>query len=157
MELLEKNPTAAFNGNGGPLRLLDLPLDILKMILKEIPHTNDLTSLALTNSTLHSVVTPLIYGKFDIVWPDELSRTEPRMGVDALTYGLATLVMREDIFKNVVSDKINPDRKQCYPYSCKECGMINYATEPTTQSRNFRRLLRGNNYSQFIKKFSLGK
>lgn len=153
---MEKTGTAVFHGDR-PLRLLDLPLDVLKLILKEIPHTNDLTSLALTNSTLHSVVTPLIYSKFDIVWPDELSRTEPRMGVDALTYGLATLVMREDIFQTCMSDTNHSGHNRCYPYNCKECGKINYVTRPSVQTGTLRGRLRGNHYSQFVKKFSLGK
>ena len=33
-----------------PLRLLDLPVDILKDIVKEVTHTNDLTSLALCHT-----------------------------------------------------------------------------------------------------------
>ena len=32
------------------------------------------------------------------MWPDESTHNEPRAGVDALTYGLATLVMGDDCF-----------------------------------------------------------
>ncbi|KAL9577337.1 MAG: hypothetical protein Q9212_006426, partial [Teloschistes hypoglaucus] len=70
---------------GDPLQLLHLPLDILKDIVREIPHTNDLTSLALTCSALHALAIPCIYARFDIVWPDTPSHSEARQGVDALT------------------------------------------------------------------------
>ncbi|KAL8904107.1 MAG: hypothetical protein Q9207_003498 [Kuettlingeria erythrocarpa] len=72
-------------GQTQPLQLLDLPIDILQEILKEVTHTNDLTSLALTCSALHREATPLIYSRFDIVWPDAHSNADSRQGVDALT------------------------------------------------------------------------
>ncbi|KAJ5506208.1 Six-hairpin glycosidase [Penicillium expansum] len=56
-----------------PLQLLDLPLDILKEIIKEVTHTTDLTSLALTCSALHSLAIPHMYSRFDIVWPESLN------------------------------------------------------------------------------------
>ncbi|KAL9104253.1 MAG: hypothetical protein Q9163_000801 [Psora crenata] len=136
------------------LDLLDLPLDILKAILKEIPHTNDLTALALTHSSLHGLVTPLIYSRFDIVWPDALNMTEPRTGVDALTYGLATLVMREDIFENAMLQPRDPRHGTCQSYACKGCGNINYVNKAKPARAG--RLRRGNFFSQFTKKFSLG-
>ncbi|OBT53144.1 hypothetical protein VE04_08080 [Pseudogymnoascus sp. 24MN13] len=67
----------------GPLKLLDLPVDVLKEI---ITHTNDLTALALTHSALHCLAIPHIYSRFDIVWPDATSTSDTRTGVDALTY-----------------------------------------------------------------------
>lgn len=104
---------------------------------------------------MHSVVTPLIYSRFDIVWPDALSSSEPRSGVDALTYGLATLVMREDLFENVMLPKDDPNHSVCHNYSCTKCGMINHVPK-TPQTSKSRRLRRGNYFSQFTKKFSLG-
>ncbi|KAI1501694.1 hypothetical protein F5X99DRAFT_381394 [Biscogniauxia marginata] len=77
----------------GPLHLLDLPVDILRLVVKEITHTNDLTALALTNSTLYNLAVPHIYARFDIVWPDASMPTSESKGVDALTYGLATLCL----------------------------------------------------------------
>ncbi|KAI5926774.1 hypothetical protein F4810DRAFT_699470 [Camillea tinctor] len=77
----------------GPLNLLDLPVDILRLIVKEITHTNDLTALALTNSTLYNLAVPHIYARFDIVWPDASMPTSESKGVDALTYGLSTLCL----------------------------------------------------------------
>lgn len=64
----------------------------------QVTHTNDLTSLARTHSALHSLAVPHIYSRFDIVWPEVTPSTEGRGGVDALTYGLATLVMGRDSF-----------------------------------------------------------
>ncbi|KAI9685274.1 MAG: hypothetical protein M1822_004647 [Bathelium mastoideum] len=117
-------------GRKRPLRLLDLPIDILKDIIKEVTHTNDLTSLALCHSALHNLAIPHIYSRFDIVWPDETSHSEPRTGVDALTYGLSTLVMGEDVFGEAVWQKTD------YPVHKKR--------------------RRGNNYAQYTRKFSLG-
>ncbi|KAL8303524.1 hypothetical protein RB600_007128 [Gaeumannomyces tritici] len=74
-----------------PLTLLELPVDILRLIVKEITHTNDLTSLALANSMLHTLAIPHIYARFDIVWPDAHMTTSDTKSVDALTYGLSTL------------------------------------------------------------------
>ncbi|RPB08357.1 hypothetical protein P167DRAFT_494218 [Morchella conica CCBAS932] len=74
-----------------PLTLIELPVDVLKEIVKEVNHTNDLTNLSLTCHCLHALAIPHIYSRFDIVWPDALTPGD-RTGVDALTYGLATLV-----------------------------------------------------------------
>ncbi|KAI0383766.1 hypothetical protein F5Y04DRAFT_249646 [Hypomontagnella monticulosa] len=76
-----------------PLQLLDLPVDILRLVVKEVTHTNDLTSLALTNSTLYNLTIPHIYARFDIVWPDDSVPPSDSKNVDALTYGLATLCL----------------------------------------------------------------
>lgn len=46
----------------------------------------------MTNSTLYNLAVPLIYARFDIVWPDTaLTSSQQNKGVDALTYGLSTL------------------------------------------------------------------
>jgi hypothetical protein len=77
------------------------------------------------------------------VWPDESTHTEPRSGVDALTYGLATLVMGDD----------------CFPHQnrLQQQGAATNAARTSTPApypiapRRF-----GNYYGQFTKKFSLG-
>ncbi|CAL3964228.1 unnamed protein product [Diplocarpon coronariae] len=143
----EQEWTAAVERNG-PLRLLDLPTDVLKEIVREVTHTNDLTALALTHSALHNLAIPHIYSRFDIVWPDAAATTDPRTGVDALTYGLATLCMG-DIFT---------DHTKVQSFACTNCGTENFAEcshglklgSGTSQ----RRL--GNQYPQFTRKFSLG-
>ncbi|KAF2466766.1 uncharacterized protein BDR25DRAFT_395640 [Lindgomyces ingoldianus] len=130
----------------GPLRLLDLPVDILKEIIHQLPHTNDLTSLALCHSALHRLTIPCIYSRFDIVWPDESTHTEPRTGVDALTYGLATLVMGEDNFPHQ-----NRLRQQNASSLLRTTSNRAADTPYPITRRRF-----GNYYAQFTKKFSLG-
>lgn len=140
----------------GPLQLLDLPLDILKDVFKEVTHTSDLCSLAASNSALHSVATPLIYSRFDIVWPEAHNLSEPRTGVDALTYGLATLVMREDLFEHDMLSNGPTCGASCQRYACTQCGAVNLLNRTPDTSVKHRRLRRGNYFSQFTKKFSLG-
>ena len=111
-----------------PFKLLDLPVDVLKEIIREVPHTNDLSALALTHSALNKLVIPQIYSRFDIVWPDATSTTDTRSGVDALTYGLDTLVKGRKVFFQPLSHLV--------------------------WASHLRR--RGNDYSQYTRKFSLG-
>lgn len=131
-----------------PLRLLDLPLDVLQAIVKEVTHTNDLTALALTHSSLHSLVIPHIYSRFDIVWPEANPTVESRCGVDALTYGLATLVMAHDVFGEA------PYQQHCQ--SCTHCEQ-HRPTQATLQNPSLPMTIRrGNYFAQFTRKFSLG-
>ncbi|KAF2707387.1 hypothetical protein K504DRAFT_492870 [Pleomassaria siparia CBS 279.74] len=130
----------------GPLRLLDLPVDILKEIIHQLPHTNDLTSLALCHSALHRLTIPCIYSRFDIVWPDESNHAEPKSGVDALTFGLATLVMGEDSFPHQI-----PQRQSTVSTSAQMTSNKSTSTPYPIPRRRF-----GNYYAQYTKKFSLG-
>ncbi|KAF3902512.1 hypothetical protein ABW21_db0204425 [Orbilia brochopaga] len=107
--LVAKN-NAAKSGTSSPdkkkekskaLRLIDLPLDVLKEIVREVTNTTDLCSLCLSHSSLHALAIPLIYSRFDIVWPDQ-NVSSDRTGVDALTYGLATLVSNENDYAQYV-------------------------------------------------------
>ncbi|KAG8625205.1 hypothetical protein KVT40_006956 [Elsinoe batatas] len=123
------------------LHLLDLPVDVLNQIVKHITHTNDLTSTALVHSALHALAIPQIYNRFDIVWPDGSTAGEPRGGVDALTYGLATLNMAEDVFGEADWQR---ERRQI--------GNVAKQGHPERQTRR----RRGNYYARYIRKFSLG-
>jgi hypothetical protein len=127
-----------------PKSLLDLPLDILKEIVREVTHTNDLTSLALCHSALHQLTVPHIYSRFDIVWPDSSTHAEPRSGVDALTYGLSTLVMAEEVFGEAPGQRREGLGNR---FLAKGHGKAN---ERVIRQR------RGNHYAHFTKKFSLG-
>ncbi|KAL4932607.1 uncharacterized protein BDV17DRAFT_253211 [Aspergillus undulatus] len=127
------------------LNLLDLPVDLLQDIIKEVTHTNDLTSLALTCSALHALVVPQMYSRFDIVWPDASPQSDHPAGVDALSYGLATLVMGEDIFRET------PAMKTTRP--CSECGCNNRQPHIPQDSGKVRR---GNYFAQYTRKFSIG-
>ena len=111
--------------------------------------------MALVNSALHGIVTPLIYSRFDIVWPDTNGTAEPRVGVDALTYGLATLVMREDLFEHS-APRSHVSSESCQTYTCTHCGSTNYTNQNSRLHPKALKTRRGNYYSQFTKKFSLG-
>ncbi|KAI9770918.1 MAG: hypothetical protein M1840_002622 [Geoglossum simile] len=139
-----------------PLNLLDLPVDVLKDIIKEVTHTNDLASLALTHSSLHALTIPHIYHRFDIVWPDAHATVEHRTGVDALTYGLATLVMAEEVFGEYPSQGTSAINSCSQAPACEKCGYV--ATPQARQENrpNVQRPRRGNHYAHFTRKFSLG-
>jgi hypothetical protein len=119
-------------------------VDVLKDVVKEVTHTNDLTSLALCHSALHRLATPHIYSRFDIVWPDSSTHSEPRSGVDALTYGLATLVMAEEVFGEAPHQRRGPRFDRIHTPGKGR------ASEMAIRRR------RGNHYAQFTRKFSLG-
>ena len=116
--------------------------------------TNDLASIALTNSVLHNLATPLIYSRFDIVWPDANRQTEARTGVDALTYGLATLAMRQDVFARSPESDGGLQHTSCQTHTCKACGHSNLIEPGSLHSDPSPR--KGNYYSEFVKKLSIG-
>ncbi|KAJ5779090.1 hypothetical protein N7457_006810 [Penicillium paradoxum] len=157
------------------LQLLDLPLDVLKEIIKEVTqiypadhelianklgvqkvtHTTDLTSLALTCSALHSLAIPHMYSRFDIVWPESLNpSTDDYSGVDALSYGLSTLVMGEDVFNRLPLSTFAQDTKPCV-----NCGCDNSHHQLDSDPADNRvsvRSRRGNHYAQHTRTFSIG-
>ncbi|KAJ5476065.1 hypothetical protein N7475_001794 [Penicillium sp. IBT 31633x] len=138
-----------------PLRLLDLPLDVLKEIIREVTHTTDLTSLALTCSALHSLAIPHMYSRFDIVWPESLNpSTDDYSGVDALSYGLSTLVMGEDVFNRMPVPRVDQATK-----TCVSCGCDNplHQSDPDLENdKSSIRSRRGNHYAQYTRTFSIG-
>lgn len=77
------------------------------------------------------------------------------MGVDALTHGLATLVMREDLFEHDMLSNSRICGVSCQRYACSQCGAVNLLNQTKSPVKH-RRLRRGNYFSQFTKKFSLG-
>lgn len=120
----------------------------------QVTHTNDLASLALTNHALHNLAIPHIYARFDIVWPDAHNTAEPRTGVDALTYGLATLVMGEEVFANAQRHTGLIDSRYCESCMCDHCQIVkSEIARAVPSNRSFRR---GNYFSRFTRKFSLG-
>lgn len=118
----------------------------------QVTHTNDLASLALTHSALHNLVIPNIYSRFDIVWPDAHSAGESRTGVDALTYGLATLVMSEEIFEK----NDTASRGYCETCACDKCMLARPSKANSSAVARVKTLRRGNNFPQYTRKFSLG-
>ncbi|KAL8911924.1 MAG: hypothetical protein Q9172_007584 [Xanthocarpia lactea] len=120
-----------------PLRLLDLPLDVLKEITKK-------------------AITPWIYERFDLFWPDEDGPVESRHGVDALTYGLATLVMGEPI-KDTPTPINSTPANAYHNYFCSHCGELNVETctsPPPAKVVSQRR--RTNHYPQHTRHFMIG-
>ncbi|CAM1506737.1 Fc.00g063780.m01.CDS01 [Cosmosporella sp. VM-42] len=89
-----KEPATSTSGERGPLTLMKLPVDILRLIFNEVAsHSRgDLLGILAANSTLHNLAAPYIHSSFDIVWPDE-SDIFANQGVDALTHGLATFTL----------------------------------------------------------------
>ncbi|KAI9722435.1 MAG: hypothetical protein M1828_004802 [Chrysothrix sp. TS-e1954] len=115
-----------------PLKLLNIPYDCLKLVLDLVVNTHDLAQVALTCKTLHRLAIPLIYSRFDIVWPDPSVDGDDacRTGVDALTHGLTTLVMREDVFTKTDRDgqedqDILPRRGNSYGQHCRKFAIAN--------------------------------
>ncbi|KAI0864245.1 hypothetical protein F4860DRAFT_465600 [Xylaria cubensis] len=118
---------------GTPLTLLNLPVDVLRLIVNELSYTNDVIALAMTHSALYKLALPNIYSRFDIVWPDVTSQTQGSKCVDALSYGLATL---------------------CLPSRFAETIQRSRAVgrgRPNTSHR-----LANNDYAKYIRKFSIG-
>ncbi|KAI4109806.1 MAG: hypothetical protein LQ339_001590 [Xanthoria mediterranea] len=139
-----------------PLHLLDLPLDILKDIVKQVKYSNDLTSLALTCSALNHLATPWIYSRFDIIWPEPRSPPDSNQAVDALTYGLATLAMGETPIDSPAPVNWTPANSSHYYYCghCRELNTVYCMSKPAPKVVSRRR--RGNHYSQYTREFSLG-
>jgi hypothetical protein len=129
------------NHRQGPSLILQLQPPQIEVNISQLPHTNDLTSLSLCHSVLHALTISHIYSRFDIVWPDDTSTSVQRTGVDALTYGLATLVMAEENFGEAPWQRKKPRNPD------HEASLDPY---PIPRRR------RGNYYAQYTKKFSLG-
>lgn len=90
-----------------------------------------------------------MYARFDIVWPDTLSTLDQTTGVDALSYGLATLVMSEDIFRETPRTHRS--------YECQHCGCSDHRhIEPPVAVGDTPMLRRGNYFAQYTRKFSVG-
>lgn len=86
------------------------------------------------------------------MWPDAHATSDNRTGVDALTYGLATLVMDQDVFGEA---KTPMSRAQIH--KCSHCGYLEHCQHSqATPRRTRKRTRRGNHFAQFTRKFSLG-
>lgn len=88
-----------------------------------------------------------MYSRFDIVWPDTLSTLDQTTGVDALSYGLATLVMSEDMFRETPTTHRSSGCQHC------GCGDHKHAESSAIDTP---RLRRGNYFAQYTRKFSVG-
>lgn len=90
----------------------------------------------------------MIYSRFSIVWPS-IEGSPDSDKVDALTYGLATLVMGEELFEKTQK---TADQGYCQHCTCEHCQNIKLRTEkhPT------KRIRRGNRYAQHVRTFCIG-
>jgi hypothetical protein len=92
-----------------------------------------------------------MYARFEIVWPVESTGPQQLRVVDALSYGLATLVMGNDVLR--ASPALHT--------WCSRCGCNNAAHQRSSESPDslyspgFRNLRRGNDYAQFTRHFSV--
>lgn len=65
--------------------------------------------------------------------------------------------MREDLFDNALGYNTESSSGSCHTYTCNHCGMVNYQnTAHMSPGKQSRKLRRGNFFSQFTRKFSLG-
>lgn len=72
--------------------------------------------------------------------------------MDALTYGLSTLVMSQDVFTNLASK-----RQEGRCSTCSHCGRPNLEGDaPTNQVSVLRKRRKGNDFARYTRKFSLG-
>ncbi|CAK7271037.1 hypothetical protein SEPCBS57363_004410 [Sporothrix epigloea] len=134
------------------LTLLELPTDILRLIVKEITHTNDLTSLALVHSTLYHQAIPQIYSRFDIVWPDPSAPPPEGKNVDALTYGLSTLCLGSAFARTAHRRSNNLRRRGQNSTTAHRNRTVADAACTSSEHTRFG----SPNYAQFTRKFSLG-
>lgn len=100
---------------------------------------------------MHRLVTPIIYSRFSIVWPTDEGPPDSD-AVDALTYGLATLVTGEDMF-----DRRQPSQKTggwgyCQNCTCEHCRKARFQSE----KHPVKDIRRGNHYGQYTRSFCIG-
>ena len=96
------------------------------------------------------------------MWPDAHSTEDQSTGVDALTYGLATLVMGDEVFRRSASaayaDRRTPGSHRCCQCGAWPSGRDGSLDEATGTSLSDRRISwrRGNWYARYTRKFSVG-
>jgi hypothetical protein len=97
-----------------------------------------------------------MYSRFDIVWPETVTASEHPTGVDALSYGLATLVMGEHLFSETPARPTWAAAQS----SCSHCGCNERNHQGATTARSAVNGLGtfrfGNYYAQYTRKFSVG-
>lgn len=93
---------------------------------------------------MHDLAIPHLYSSFDIVWPEPQTDANHSSAVDALSYGLTTLVMGPHYFNEVPTRSSGTNGLGC-------------SNRPDfSVTRRLGRLHLGNNYAQYIKLFSIG-
>lgn len=96
-----------------------------------------------------------MYSRFDIVWPESLNpSTEEYSGVDALSYGLSTLVMGEDVFHQLPLPRYHRSITACSSCGCPD--RDHQDADRTQVIGKGIRSRRGNYYAQYTRTFSIG-
>jgi hypothetical protein len=96
-----------------------------------------------------------MYSRFDIVWPEPGPSSDQPVGVDALSYGLATLVMGDHAFRELpVANRLS-DRHHCQHCGCDQ-REHQTARQPSAIATRFGNIRFGNYYARWTKKFSVG-
>ncbi|KAL9058627.1 MAG: hypothetical protein Q9162_001634 [Coniocarpon cinnabarinum] len=150
----EANMKPMADNTVGPF--LQLPMDIIRQILNEL-NSNDLNVAALTCSTLHALAVEFIYQRFEIVWPDdEAEPDENRHGVDALTYGLSTLALAQEVFEPPLGDDHEDEQDESYTTDRPDGFADGDEAETNHTPIRYKRYRLGNNYARFIRKLSIG-
>jgi hypothetical protein len=85
------------------------------------------------------------------VWPNDEGSAESN-NVDALTYGLATLVMGEELFDKAPGHQKSADQGYCSHCTCEHCqnAKVRRGTHPIKKVR------RGNHFAQYTRSFCIG-
>ena len=107
---------------------------------------------------------PIIYSRFDIVWPDdEAEPDDTRAGVDALTYGLSTLVMSPEASDGAETDLELNNRTEQPTNNLDHEGNAIVTDKPSEfrvdndYAQHIRKLSIGNGPPQFIKDYTADK
>lgn len=96
-----------------------------------------------------------MYSRFDIVWPESLNpTTDDYSGVDALSYGLSTLVMGEDVFHQLPLPWSDRSTNACSHCGCDDRG--HHSASRTRENSIGFLPRRGNYYAQYTRTFSIG-
>ena len=110
----------------------------------------------MTCSALHNLTIPYMYAQFDIVWPESLNPSNDNyLGVDALSWGLTTLVMGVDVFPPMTASI----RRELIAIACSHCGCNDHEHQTHNEDpviSGIYQTRRGNNYACHIRKFSIG-
>lgn len=102
-----------------------------------------------------------MYSRFDIIWPDDRSTDESNSGVDALTFGLATLVMGEELFNGEWPDA-RAERGSHALSPCPTCSTTRWHQNQRQGEQSVwypgsggNRWRKGNHYARYTRKFSI--
>ncbi|KAI0396100.1 hypothetical protein F5Y17DRAFT_154582 [Xylariaceae sp. FL0594] len=116
-----------------PLTLVDLPIDVLRLIIDQVTEGNDLIALARTHSKLFELAMSSLYSYFNIYWSAVAPGNQDLVYVDALSHGLATLARPGRFALSVMTSR----------------------RIPPGQPQGLARYLADHNYASYVRKFQI--